>query len=73
MPELDFTGYGQWVWRTVALLPIAWDYSLLLAPTRSCPCCPGWAIVVWPGRPFAAALAGTALALSMVPRPDGSV
>ena len=48
------------VWLTIALLPIAWDYSLL-------PLLPWLAAGVWQGRPLAAVLAGVALALPMVP------
>jgi hypothetical protein len=56
----DFTTYGLWVWLTVALLPIAWDYSLL-------PLLPWLALVAWQGRPAVAVLAGSALALPMLP------
>lgn len=55
---LDFLHFGLWVWLTVALLPLAWDYSLL-------PLLPWLAVLVWRGRPGAAVLAGVALALPM--------
>src|SRR5206468_378704 len=44
---------------TVALLPVAWDYSLL-------PLLPWLAVAVWRGRPHVAVLAGVALALPML-------
>jgi hypothetical protein len=57
--ELGFTQFGPWVWLTVALLPVAWDYSLL-------PLLPWLAVAVWCGRPLVAVLAGVALALPML-------
>jgi hypothetical protein len=57
--ELGFTQFGSWVWLTVALLPVAWDYSLL-------PLLPWLAVAVWRGRPHVAVLAGVALALPML-------
>jgi hypothetical protein len=60
---LEFTPFGLWAWLTVALLPIAWDYSLL-------PLLPWMARIVWQGRPLAAVLAGVALALPMLPWAD---
>jgi hypothetical protein len=57
---LEFTAFGPWVWLTVALLPLAWDYSLL-------PLLPWLVALVWHGRPLAAILAGVAIALPMLP------
>ena len=57
---LEFTDFGRWVWLTVALLPLAWDYSLL-------PLLPWLVALVWRGRPLAAILAGVAIALPALP------
>lgn len=61
--EVEFTRFGLWIWLTVALLPIAWDYSLL-------PLLPWLAVLVWHGRPLAAILAAVAIALPMLPWAD---
>ena len=57
--EVNYICFGLWVWLTVALLPVAWDYSLL-------PLLPWLVLAVWHGRPLAAILGAVALGLPMV-------
>ena len=59
---LSAAAYAKWVWLSVAVLPVAWIYSLL-------PLALVLLVALWAGRVIAVLAAGAAIVLSMIQMP----